>query len=300
MCPAAEKGGIIPHEIMKAGDGDVSTCIMCGNCSRVCKKTDPVTVMKMLRYLSNNGDFGGFYDRTGFNLPMLDHPSRSLELEWTGDDVTVMSGCVITCKVPFLTYATSYALKSMGIKASPLEGEKCCLRPPAFAYLSNDEKKIKRREMVGKCREMLCLCPGCAHEMACAKEKERGGVDFLYKHIDKLPRTNRPLKLALEPGCELADKRDRMSAVVRAMGYEDIGNDIGCCGKDSKVAPALMADRENECRGADAIVVACPKCFTIYDSYEDGIPVIYLFELVAYTFGDSTTLQYHNLPATKF
>ena len=296
VCPSASKGGVIPHEVMAAGTGDVSTCIMCGNCSRVCKKTDPMAVMKIIRYAANGGNFGDSYERYGFTMPPSDMAVP--EPKWNGEDVTVISGCVIKCKAPFLENATASALRSMGIGCRPLKGESCCLRPPMFANIGRDEKTERRERMVREvgAGEILCLCTGCADEMSVIREKEEGTIDFLYGNIGLLPKDPHPLRLAIETGCEASDKRDMVKEIVERMGHIDIGNTMGCCGKDTKVAADLMADRETECKDADAILAVCPKCFTEYDSYKGGKPVMFIMELVAMAFGDISTLRYHNIP----
>ncbi|MBQ7978595.1 MAG: hypothetical protein IJ248_02420, partial [Candidatus Methanomethylophilaceae archaeon] len=65
---------------------------------------------------------------------------------------------------------------------------------------------------------------------------------------------------------------------------------------ESPLAEEMMADREKECGNGCMIVVACPKCFTKYDSQPDGIPVLFLSELVAWANGHTETFKYHNIP----
>ena len=252
-------------------------------------------VMKMVRYLAFDGKFGDNYERYGFTMP----PS-AMEVpqpEWNGNDILVMSGCVVKGIAPYLTNATVSALRSMGFSCNQVCKEKCCLRPPMFAYIPDDEKVKAREKMVCPFHsdELLCLCTGCAAEMSVIKERNTGTIDFLYENMDRLPRTKEPLRLAIQTGCEVSGKRGQLTEIVERMGYVDVGNPMGCCGKDTKIAKDLMADREKECQDADAILAVCPKCFTEYDSYEGGRPVIFIMELVAMAFGDRSTLGFHRI-----
>ena len=294
VCPSASKGGIIPHEVMASSDGDVSTCIMCGNCNRICKKTEPMTVMKMLRYIWFNGNFGDSYERYGFTMPpsKIDVPKP----EWDDEGITVMSGCVVKCIAPYLEYAATSALRSMGFKRKPMDNESCCLRPPMFANMHKEQRIGIRKDMLPQDSDLLCLCTGCADEMGTLKGENVDTIEFLYLNMDRLPKANKTLRLAVETGCEATGERDKVTAILERMDHIDIGNKMGCCGKDTPVAALLMEDREAEIADADAVVVICPKCFTEYDKYEGGRPVIYIMELVSMAFGDRTTLQDHRIP----
>ena len=295
VCPSAGKGGMVPHEIMAIGDGDVSTCIMCGNCNRSCRKTEPMMVMKMLRYLQNNGNFGGHYERCGYIMPISD--MEVPQPLWDHNGVSVMSGCVVKGVVPYLEYATSSSLRSMGFTCRPIDNESCCLRPPVFANIPKKEKVERRKDMMKGALDddLICLCTGCSSEMRVIKGNDVDTIEFLYRNMDRLPKAEKQLKLALKPGCEAAVKIDMLRAVVERLGHIDIGNTFGCCGKDTSVAKELMKDRQAECRDADAILAVCPKCFSKYDTIKGGKPVIFLMELVAMAFGDNKTLGYHRI-----
>ena len=49
---------------------------------------------------------------------------------------------------------------------------------------------------------------------------------------------------------------------------------------------------------ADIIVVGCPMCYTRYDAWPEGKPVVYIMELVAMAFGDTRSLGYHRIPVS--
>ena len=76
----------------------------------------------------------------------------------------------------------------------------------------------------------------------------------------------------------------------------DIGNQMGCCGKNTDVAGSLVAERMEECAKADVIVVGCPMCLVKYDALPEGKPVVHISELVAMASGDKKSLGYHTVP----
>ena len=87
----------------------------------------------------------------------------------------------------------------------------------------------------------------------------------------------------------------KKAEVVDAMGYENINNQMGCCGKNVSVSVPLMEERMQECARADLIVVGCPMCFTKYDSQPDGKPVVHIAELVAMAAGCRGSLDLHTI-----
>ena len=150
-------------------------------------------------------------------------------------------------------------------------------------------------------REMVNLCAGCTEIM------NRHGVDcrhlipFLHDRLDDLPRIRGHLKVSVEPGCAAIEYADMMTEVVKAMGCEPIGNEPGCCGKNSRnVAKPLMDERQEAASDTDAIIVGCPMCQSKYDAVPGGKPVMHLAELVAAAFGDRRSLECHTIPAPEF
>lgn len=298
-CPANKYGGVDPHEIMIGGETDVSTCILCGTCSQVCRRSDPFTVMRDLKALANDLHVSQAYKDTGYAMPMADHPSRSeLKMEWDGDDVCIMPGCVVECKVPYLEYAALTAVKITGKKCSELEGSGCCLRPPQFREMQETERHAEILSMIasGHGKEIITLCGGCTDALDRHGQKNTNMVQFLYNNIDKLPKFEKSFKVALEPGCSSMPLKKEMIAVVEALGCEFVNNGMGCCGKDTPLSEVMMEDREKECGNGCMIIVACPKCFTKYDAQPGGMPVLFLSELVAWAAGHTETFKYHNIP----
>ena len=298
-CPANKYGGVDPHEIMIGGETDVSTCILCGTCSQVCRRSDPFTVMRDLKALENNLHVSQTYKDTGLSMPKADHPSRTeLKFDWNGDDVFIMPGCVVECKAPFLEYAAMTAVKTVGKTCSELKDSGCCLRPPQFREMQDTERRSKIVSMTSNAngKNIITLCGGCTEALDYYGEKNLNMIKFLYDNRDKLPRFDRKFKVALEPGCSCMSLKKEMIAVVEALGCEFVNNGMGCCGKDTVLAPDMMIDREKECGNGCLIVVACPKCFTEYDKQPEGMPVLFLSELVSWAAGHTETFKYHNIP----
>lgn len=298
MCPSARYGGCDPHEIMMIGEGDLDQCINCGNCSRVCRRTDPMAVIKGLYFLQHENEFSDLFSTTGYPIIMENHPSRTeLDPKWDGDEIQIFPGCIVKCKVPFLEYASSVAVKSVGKRCKELNNSGCCLRPAQFSTKTGLERRSYLSNMIGPAgnNEVVALCPECSGEFAKISLNVKNMIQFLYEHRSELPKIKRPFKVALEPGCEAMEFKNEMREVLESMGYEVLNNRTGCCGKNAEVSEQLMKDREAECSGCGAIAVACPMCFTKYDSQDGGKPVLYLTELVALAIGDSSTLKYHKI-----
>ncbi len=298
-CPSYEYGGVDPHEVMIGGEVDVSKCILCGTCSQVCRRTDPFTVMRDLKALANNLHVSDVYKETGLAMKRAEHPSRTeLVPQWDGDDVYIMPGCVVECKAPFLEYAACKAIQSVGRTCSELKDSGCCLRPPQFRDIRETEQREILSKMVSNAggKDVITLCGGCTEALVGFGLDTTNMIESLHDNIDKLPRFGRTFKVAIEPGCSCMSLKKEMVEVVEALGCEYVGNDTGCCGKDTELAPKMMADREKECGNGCLIVVACPKCFTEYDAIPDGMPVVYLPELVAWAAGDTGTFRYHAIP----
>jgi heterodisulfide reductase subunit B len=298
-CPASKYGGVDPHEIMIGGETDVTTCILCGTCSQVCRRSDPFTVMRDLKALANDLHVSKTYLDTGYAMGKSDHPSRKeLVCDWDGDDVLIMPGCVVECKAPFLEYSAMTAVKLLGKTCSELEGSGCCLRPPQFREMQETERhdRIVRMTENAKGKDIVTLCGGCTDALRSNGEENLNMIDLLHDNLDKLPKFERRFKVAIEPGCSCMPQKKDMAEIVEALGCEFVNNGMGCCGKDTVLAETMMADREKECGNGCLIVVACPKCFTKYDAQPGGMPVLFLPELVAWAAGHTETFKYHNIP----
>lgn len=299
-CPSYNHGGCSPQSVMNGEDGNVTLCIGCGRCSSVCSSTNPFKVMMYMNCKESNAKIPDAFYETGYVMQAGNHPSRT-ELPYipTGDDAYLMAGCTVECKLPFLKYATGIAMDAIGIKHSELPNPTCCTFPVPFRSLSDserDEYKIKMGDQA-KDREIITICPGCADELKNSGVNARHITKLLYENknkISELPGVS--LKVALEPGCALEYFTKEFEDIVRATGATPIGNKIGCCGKSIKgVSNQLMIERQDEIKGADAVIVGCPFCTFKYDSTVNGVPVLHISELIALAAGNSSTQKYHRL-----
>ncbi len=291
VCPSFKHGGFDPMEIMVGGSADMSLCICCGTCSQICRRTDPLKVMMDLIAIERGLHPSERFESTGFIMPLPEDPPEPV---WTGDDVKVMPGCVAKCKIPYVVYAASSTLKSMGFAASELEGSTCCLHPAQFRDMAESERRsyrVRMKDRAGE-SELITLCAGCSSEFNDSGIEAGHIIRFLAKHMDRLPRFEEPLKVGMEPGCSAAPFADEMRRVLEAMNCVVVNKGFGCCGKSTPVAAPLMDEREKECDGAEWIVVGCPMCQVKYDQH-GGIPSMHISELVAMAFGDEKSLEYH-------
>ena len=298
-CPSLKHGGLDPLEVMMGSDEGLETCIGCGTCSQICHRTDPATVMRDIICLQQGIHVSQAFHDTGYTTVPQDVPSRiELVPEWTGDDIDVMPGCIVECRVPFIKYAASIALKSMGLKARELPNNTCCMHPIMFREMHETERRAYKAKMGASAggKPILTLCAGCSDELANSGIDAEHIIPLLHRNIDSLPKFDKPLKVAVEPGCSAMPLKKEMMAVVKAMGCESVGKGMGCCGKNVSVSVPLMAEREEECADADLIVVGCPMCFIKYDSQPGGKPVVHIAELVAMAAGDFESLRYHAIP----
>ncbi len=298
VCPSLKHGGCDPMEIMVGNDEGVIHCIGCGNCSKVCRRSDPYTVMRDLLCLAKGVHVSEVFKETGYSMPQKDMPARTeLVPEWEGNDVYIMPGCVIKCKAPYVEYATAVALKDMGVGCSELPGNTCCMHPIQFREMTEFERRDYKKRMgdTSGSKDLVTLCGGCSDELLFSGVDATHIVSFLRQHLDALPRFEKPLKVAVEPGCSESVSVKEMREVVEAMGCEVVNTKTGCCGKYADVSERLMKDREEECAGADVIVVGCPMCLVRYDDHPDGLPVVHMSELVAMAAGDLSTLDHHKI-----
>jgi len=298
-CPSLKHGGLDPLEIMMGSEDGIELCIGCGTCSQVCHRTDPATVMKDLQCLMMGIHVSQTFLDTGYAMPSSDHPaSKELVPPWTGDDVVIMPGCIVECKIPFIKYATAAGLGSMGIPSKELENNTCCMHPVQFREMHETERRQYKSAMgrTASGRTITTLCAGCSDELHGSGIDAEHIISLLHRNMDRLPRFDSPLKVALEPGCSAMPLKKQMEEIVVRTGCESVGKGMGCCGKNISLAKVMMEEREKECRDADVIVVGCPMCFLKYDGQPGGKPVVHISELVAMAAGKTESLRYHSIP----
>lgn len=116
------------------------------------------------------------------------------------------------------------------------------------------------------------------------------------------------LKVAVHPGCHLVRPSQilgverpfsptLLSDVAKWLGAEVVCDQDwpGCCGGgltgvDDSISSGILMERANEFKaaGAEQIVTPCPFCFVQFDlKQRDGLPVVYLGEMLALAFGAS-------------
>jgi len=211
----------------------------------------------------------------------------------------VMPGCVAKRRVPFVVYAARRALGYLGLGNAELPGNTCCTYPLVFKLETRESKEELKSGMSRQAggRDTVTLCGGCTHEL------RDSGIDFphisvyLARYLDRIKALRGiNLKVSVEPGCSVEEYADDFRAVVEACGCTIVNRSSGCCGKGIPgVQQGLMAEREAESEGADAVIIGCPNCLTAYDTYEGGLPVLHISELVCLAAGDSTTQRYHRI-----
>lgn len=299
VCPSFKNGGCDPMAVMEGDNSKVWDCVGCGNCSKVCEHTDPKTVMLAVYSINIDKPVSQCFLDTGMSRPIEDLPARTeFPPEWSGNDVRLMPGCIVNCLAPHLESAASVALGRMGIGCSELPGHVCCMYPIQFGVMPDKEREDYRQKMGRNAegRKIITLCAGCSELMIKSGIDCEHVIPFLHRNLDRLPKLDKPIKVSVEPGCSSIDNPDLMTDIIRALGCEPIGNEPGCCGKASrKVAEPLMKERQTAAEDADIIVVGCPMCYTRYDAWKNGKPVLYIMELVTLAFGDTRSLKYHRI-----
>ena len=299
-CPSYRHGGCDPLAVMRGEYRRVFDCVGCGSCSRVCDHTNPKLVMMAAYSIVLDTPVSQAFLDTGYSrYPSEDAPGADLEPVWDGEEVCVMPGCVAKCVVPYVVYAASAAMRGMGAGACELPGFTCCMYPIQFGTMEDGERVSYMRRMgeTAAGRTMVNLCGGCTEIMSRHGVGCEHMIRFLHDRIGDLPRMPDGPRVSVEPGCAAVDLYGEMCEVLEAMGCVPVGNEPGCCGKNSRnVAAPLMAERQEAARDADLIVVGCPMCQAKYDAVPGGKPSVHIAELVAAAFGDRRSLGCHTIP----
>ncbi len=238
--------------------------------------------------------------RTGYVIPPASDEWKSQVPAYEGgNDLYLIPGCKVEGVVPFLKYATWKAFDAIGIGISELPGNTCCMYPVPFRVMEepirNGYKYAMRTTARGK--DMVTLCSGCTNEFGMSGVYAPHVATYMTKYLDKIRKLpGVRLKIALEPGCSGERFLTDIRAVVEATGARICNDRYGCCGKNvDGINSRLMAEREAECEGADAIVVCCPNCMVFYDKYHGGLPVLHITELLAMAAGDTNTVKFHHI-----
>lgn len=300
VCPSYARGGCDPLAVMEGDLRRVFGCIGCGYCSRACPELDPKIVMLAAYSAVLDQPVSQAFIDTGLSRYVDEKaPGRDLAPVWDGDDVYVMPGCVAKCEVPYVVYAASAALRGLGAGATELPDFTCCMYPTQFGSMDDDEREgyIRRMGETADGRPIVTLCGGCSEIMNRHGTSCEHLIPFIHRRLDDLPELGSHPRVCLEPGCSAIEHADKLRDIVKALGCEPVGNEPGCCGKNVRgIGPMLMAERQEDARDADLIVVGCPMCQRKYDAFPGGKPSVYVAELVAAAFGDDRSLGCHTIP----
>ena len=302
ICTSRHYGGCNPLEVMQGNLEMAKGCIGCGLCNTVCNFTVPKKVMMYAVNRINNMDIPQVYRDTGYNLPasyLKDVP----EPHYVKDAMAqLMPGCLVNSAAPFLEYATERVLDLLGVSTERYEGG-CCTYPLTFRALDDQERdriKKERSKALGS-RKLYTICPGCNNEMKDSGFDSEHVYSIIRKNLDVLkglPGVN--LTVAIQTGCTLRSDVKCFTKIVEACGCKVVETEQGCCGKlIPGISEKVMADRQASLKGVDAVIVGCPSCFARYDQCPDGVPVLYLTELILLAMEDERTMRFHRRPISR-
>ena len=259
-CPSSAFGGLDPHELMVSGEGDPNDCFQCGTCSRICRRSDPFRVIRMM--LADGP---------------ADHTSDSI-LSGEGDTV-IIPGCTVRERIPRLIDSTSEALSSLGYGCSVLDGDVCCLRPARYSIMTDLERRSAVAEELrpAEGRRKVTPCPECSEEYGSDVENI---LELLLESKDGLPKTEDRMRVTVYTGCALSSRKKDIGNLVSSMGLEVAFVSAGCCGRDSgREEP--MIERLRECDGSSYAITFCPRCTV---NFEGILPVLHITELISSLF----------------
>ena len=295
VCPSYRYGGCDPKEVMLGNLERAKGCVTCGLCNDVCSNTIPKKVMMYAACIANDVKIPQTFYDTGYNVPPAS--TEGLPVPDYDDDSkdVLMPGCMTVAFTPYLEYSAVKALDIVGKRVRRFDGG-CCTYPIAYRSMTDDERDtIKHRITDGKdIGDMFTICPGCRDEMASVCHTEHV-IDPLYRGIEAIRALKgTDLRVASLPGCSLRHRTKEFEEVIKACGCELADVEQGCCGKAIPViSERIMKERQESLKDVDAVIVGCGSCFARYDMFKDGVPVLYITELVCLASGDDTTLQYH-------
>jgi heterodisulfide reductase subunit B len=244
----------------------------------------------------------------------------------------LFSGCLIPTRLPFLERSARLVLDGLNIDHAPLPRATCCVEPIGLRTMGYDTWLAVTARMLAIAeaggRDLLALCNGCYMSLkeswfALNDAETRRKVNELLndkgqEEVGKrivAPQTG--LRIAVHPGCHILRPSqvcdvDRpfsprvLSGIARWTGADVVHNEDWprCCGGGlTGVDDTISAGILNETvegfvsAGANCILTPCPFCFVQFDlKQRQGIPVLYLSELLALSFGatpEQIGLKYH-------
>lgn len=268
-CPSAAEGGMDPHELMVSGEGDPLDCFQCGNCSRICRRSDPFKVIRLL--LSGE--------------PGMKTVDSRLSREC---GTVVVPGCTVRERIPRLLDSTLSALDSLGMDPGVLEGEVCCLRPAGYAALTDMERRgtVMRELAPAMGKRIVTPCPECAEEFGTGVE---GLLDVLLEKKASIPVNPEQVTVTVYTGCALRDRKKDITNLISDLGLRIAYVSDGCCGRD-KGSDGLMEERLRESDGSSYAITFCPRCTV---NYQDRVRTMHISEVVSALFSGGIAAAEH-------
>ncbi len=296
VCTSHRHGGCDPTAVMQGDLSKAKGCLTCGLCNDVCEHTVPKKVMMYAACIAGNVKVPDVYYKTGYNLPPAEGGTVPVPPYCEDSDDVLMPGCLTVSSAPFLEYSAAKALELTGIHVKRFDGG-CCTYPIPFRSMTDSERNEIKHSKIDFTGRMYNICPGCRDEMASVCETEHI-IEPLHRNIEKIKKLpGVKLRVASMPGCGLRHQKKMFDEIVEACGCIIEDTEQGCCGKAvPKISEEVMKERQDSMKDADAVIVGCPSCFARYDGYKNGVPVLYIAELVCLAAGDRTTSEFHKNP----
>ena len=295
VCPSYRHGGCDPLEVMAGNIEKAKGCLTCGLCNDVCGSTIPKKVMMYAACIANDVKIPQTFYDTGYNLPPASVEGLPVpDYDEDSDDV-LMPGCLTVAMAPYLEYSAVEALRIVGNDVRRFDGG-CCTYPIPYRSMSDGDRDAMKHKIADdqNIRQMFNICPGCRDEMSSVCDTDHV-IGPLHRNIDVIKGLKGiDLKVASLPGCSLRHHREEFSDIIEACGCTVVDVEQGCCGKAVPgISEKIMRERQDSLKDVDAVIVGCPSCFARYDAFENGVPVLYITELVCLAAGDDTTLRFH-------
>ncbi len=199
--------------------------------------------------------------------------------------VAVFAGCSVNFLFPAVGESLVHLLVGAGYEVVLPAGEVCCGAPLRAIGLEKDAEALARKNLAAfgrlKAEAVLSLCPTCTlalgkHYPALVGEGVSNAMDaavFLARKADDVFKNYRPHgpkgKVAWHDPCHLRyglGAREEPRELVERMGHEIVEpGEPGCCGLSLAlthrgISDGLLEERDNEYRGAETLLTACPGC----------------------------------------
>ena len=254
-CPVSLLGLFDPHELMVSGEGDVSECVQCGTCSRICRRSDPFKVIRMM-LCEGQASVPG--------------PGRLADC-----DMAIVPGCTVRERIPRLADSTASVLRMLGYDPAVMEGDVCCLRPSRYGLLTDMERKAAIASELS-CAEgirKVSPCPECAEEFGEGVDQL---LDVLLEKAGSLPSSETDMRVTVFTGCALSSRKKDIASLMSRLGLSNVVISTDCCGRDSGNSE-IMEERLKECDGSPYAVTFCPRCTL---NYSEHLPALHITELI--------------------